>query len=207
VVDPSLADDRTLSLLTVVGGARVLTITPARAEQLALEAGAAVAPERLGELLETAGITLNGADYVFYLPVSERGALRAEPHPSTRQLTSDDEDAFGAFATAAPEDDLDEAFVELEHWLVFGTFVDGRLVAAASMYPWSDTQLADLGVITLPEYRGHGLARATVRAISDAAIGAGYEPQYRCQLDNAASIALARSAGFALFGEWNVIAG
>jgi predicted GNAT family acetyltransferase len=88
---------------------------------------------------------------------------------------------------------------------VFGTFVEGELVAAASMYPWSGTVLADLGVVTRPDVRGRGMARATVRAMSAAALDSGHEPQYRCQLDNTASVALAASAGFVRFGEWEVI--
>jgi predicted GNAT family acetyltransferase len=60
-------------------------------------------------------------------------------------------------------------------------------------------------VITLPTYRGQGLAKATVRAISVRALSQGYEPQYRCQLGNAPSIALAESAGFVRFGTWDVI--
>jgi predicted GNAT family acetyltransferase len=74
------------------------------------------------------------------------------------------------------------------------------------MYPWRDTHFADLGVITLPGYRGRGLARRTVRAISARALAEGYEPQYRCQLDNTPSAALARAAGFVQFGTWDTIA-
>lgn len=92
-----------------------------------------------------------------------------------------------------------------DHWLVFGTFVDDRLAAVASMYPWRDTHLADLGVLTLPANRGRGFAKATVRALSAAALNRGYEPQYRCQLDNVASAALAHSAGFERFATWDVI--
>jgi RimJ/RimL family protein N-acetyltransferase len=164
-------------------------------------------PGRLAAGLTDAGITLNGPDHLFYLPLTEQGVVRGPPvSDGTRQLTPDDEDAFARFTDEAPEADLNEAFVELGHWLVFGTFVDGRLVAAASMYPWHGTQLADLGVITLPDYRGRGLGRATVRAMSARAIELGYEPQYRCQIDNAPSITLAKSAGFARYGEWDVIA-
>jgi predicted GNAT family acetyltransferase len=90
---------------------------------------------------------------------------------------------------------------------VYGTFVDGRLVTAASMYLWQETQLADLGVITLPEFRGRGLARRTVRALSAHALSEGCEPQYRCQLDNESSIALARACGFTPFGTWDVMSG
>ena len=66
-------------------------------------------------------------------------------------------------------------------------------------------RLADLGVITLPEFRGRGLARATVLAMAADALERGYEPQYRCQLDNAPSVALALASGFRRFGEWIVV--
>jgi GNAT superfamily N-acetyltransferase len=205
VIDSSLGENRSVSLLRVAGGEHILAVTPERAGELSLAASARVDAESLAGRIRDAGITLNDPDYLFYLSVAEQATLRDEPVGSPRQLTSDDEEAFARFVAEAPEHDLDEAFVELDHWLVFGTFVDGRLASAASMYPWDATWLADLGVITLPQYRGRGLGRATVRAISAHAIARGYEPQYRCQLDNAHSVALANSAGFTNFGEWQVI--
>ncbi len=138
-------------------------------------------------------------------PSGTAASAASDDRRSTRRLTDEDADAFAGFASAAPADDLDEAFVELDHWLAYGTFVDGELVAAASAYPWAGSLLADIGVITLPASRGRGLGRDTVRAISAAARALGYEPQYRCQLDNAASVALAETAGFVHFGQWRVI--
>lgn len=73
------------------------------------------------------------------------------------------------------------------------------------MYPWRDAPLADLGVVTLPAHRGKGHARRLVRAISRRALGREHEPQYRCQLDNHASIALAASSGLTLFGTWDIV--
>ncbi|WP_279367838.1 GNAT family N-acetyltransferase [Microbacterium testaceum] len=113
--------------------------------------------------------------------------------------------AFSALAAAAPEHDLDEAFAEIDHGLVFGTFMNGRLAAAANKYPWSGTRPADLGVITLPEFRGRGLARATVLAMAADALEGGYEPQYGCRLNNAPSVVPASASGFRRFGEWAVI--
>jgi RimJ/RimL family protein N-acetyltransferase len=206
VVDDSLPANRSLTILEPVDRTGLLTLTSAHAASLDLTAGAAVSGSALRSALAVAGIGLNGADHLFYLPVDEHAAVGAEPVPDgTRQLTDADAESFAHFADAAPADELDEAFVELDHWEVFGTFVDDRLVAAASMYPWAGTHLADLGVITLPDYRGRGLAKRTVRSISARALGQGYEPQYRCQLDNSPSIALARAAGFARFGTWDVI--
>jgi hypothetical protein len=41
--------------------------------------------------------------------------------------------------------------------------------------------------------------------MSARAIEMGHEPQYRCQIDNPPSVALAKSAEFARFGEWGVM--
>jgi hypothetical protein len=52
----------------------------------------------------------------------------------TRRLHDTDAEAFAVFSAAVPEQELDEAFVQIDHWLVFGTFVQGRLACIASMY-------------------------------------------------------------------------
>ncbi len=206
VVDPSLPPKHSIMLLKPVGGDGVLSVTPDRAAQLGLTADGRIEDADLTAAMHAAGLALNGPDHLFYFPSADQAALRSEqPAAATRQLTAGDGERFAAFTAGAPEDDLDEAFVELDHWLVYGTFVADRLAAVASMYPWQDTALADLGVITLPAFRGRGLARQTVRALSAHALGLGYEPQYRCQLDNRASVALAHSSGLTPFGTWDVI--
>ncbi len=205
-VDPTLSANRSVSLLRVKSGALVLSLSTARANELGFTDGERVDGGEVAARLRGAGISLNDPDHLFYVTLPDQVALRdAAQGSATRQLTTVDAALFEEFTGEAPEVDLDEAFVELDHWLVFGTFVGDKLVCVASMYPWSGTQLADLGVITLPAFRGQGLGRETVRAISAEALGRGYEPQYRCQLDNASSVALARAAGFTQFGEWEVI--
>lgn len=129
----------------------------------------------------------------------------APPGPGTRALTEDDAAAFEAFTARAPQADLEEAYVELDHWLVVGTFVEEELVCVASAYPWRDTVMADLGVVALPEHRGKGLAKRAVLALSGLALQRGYEPQYRCQLDNHASVRLADAAGLRPLGTWDVV--
>lgn len=205
-VDPALSVNRSVSLLHVEGGAVVLSLAPSRASEFALADGQHVDLEEVVDRLAVSGVSLHDPDHLFYLTVRDQAPLRDESRGAeTRQLSPTDRSLFEAFTDEAPEDDLDEAFVELDHWLVVGTFIGDKLVCAASGYPWGETRLADLGVITLPEFRGRGLGRATVRAMSAEVLRSGYEPQYRCQLDNAASAALARAAGFTRFGEWEVI--
>lgn len=205
-VDAALPVRRLVSLLHLEDGTSVLSLSPERAREFELTGEGRVDAADLSARIERSGISFNDPDHLFYLTLGDQAALRDESFGAeTRQLTAADAVLFEDFTGEAPEDDLDEAFVELDHWLVFGTFVDGKVVCAASMYPWSGTPFADLGVITLPAFCGRGLGCMTVRALSAEALRREYEPQYRCQLDNAASVALARAAGFTRFGEWKVI--
>jgi len=206
IVDQELPPSRGVMLLDPVGSGGFLSMLPQMAQRAGLRPGSEPDKQTIFEALQLAGIELNGADHLFYFSDAEQKLLPHENFPaSVRQLTSEDADAFAAFVSDAPEDDMDEAFVELDHWLVLGCFVDNRLVSAASMYPWSGTAFADLGVITLPQFRGQGFGNQTVRAISAQALRLGYEPQYRCQPDNLSSIRLAQASGFSLFAAWDVI--
>ncbi len=208
VLDPDLPRSRRIMRLDLPDRGGLLTLTPETAEHAGLAAGGEIGQAELDDALRRAGEALNGADHLFYYATDARETLREETPPlQVRRLTADDAETFAAFAKDAPEDDMDDAYVELDHWLVFGCFAEDRLVAAASMYPWSGTTFADLGVITLPEYRGRGYARQTVRAICAHALSLGYEPQYRCQLDHDASAALARAAGLSRFAAWDVVRG
>ncbi len=206
VVDAALTEARSVSFLSVAEGPRVLALSPARATELGVVNGDELDLDQVTSALRAAGITLNDPDDVFHFGAADAQALVAEPaRPGVRALTIDDRVEFDRFTATAPDDDVDEAFVELDHWLVFGCFVDDTLVSAASMYPWDDSRLADTGVLTLPDFRGRGYAAATVRALSAEALRRGYEPQYRCQVDNLGSVAVARSAGLTRFGTWKVI--
>lgn len=153
-----------------------------------------------------AGVALHPADNVFYFsPAALETLLDEAPQPGVRQLSAADAALFAQFQSSASEQDLDSAYVELDHWAVFGAFAQGRLVAAASAYPWGNVRIADIGVLTLPAYRRRGHARAVVRTLSKHVAREGYEPQYRCQLDNHASFGVAKAAGLTHFGTWEVV--
>ena len=154
-----------------------------------------ISTAELSARLSESGISLNDPDHLFYLPVSEQAVLRDENHPSdTRRLTDVDAAAFAVLTASAPEDDLDEAFggarplacvrnLHRRQARVRGEHVSVERDAARG--PRGDHPPR----ISRPRARS-----VTVRAISAEAIGSGYEPQYRCQLDNAASVALARAS-------------
>lgn len=203
VSDPTLADDRRVTIIGVGGVATIAALSPDIAART--NARSIRGEPELRAALADAHVPLHPADAVFYFaPAAKADLLNESNEPNVRRLTERDRGAFAAFESAAPARDLDDAYVELDHWAVFGAFRDGTLVCAASIYPWGNSDLADLGVIALPDVRRQGIARAVVRATFRSAYSQGREPQYRCQLDNVASRALAVSAGLTWFGNWEV---
>jgi RimJ/RimL family protein N-acetyltransferase len=205
-INPALDEARVLMLLQTTTGHTWASMTPQLAEHLGLSPDTRLSAPELRQRIADAGLCLHGEDGLFYLAQTENEPqMAARSTASVRQLQSVDAAAFAVFRAAVSEEDFDAAYVELDHWAAFGAFVGPNLVCAASAYPWGGASIADLGVLTLPEFRGQGHARHVVRALCHHALTQGYEPQYRCQLDNAASIALARSAGFTRFGSWDVI--
>lgn len=158
------------------------------------------------EGLRQIGIVMHGADNLFYLPESARLAWLAEADADcVRRLHAGDEAILSEFERRASQEDLDAALVDLNDWAVFGAIdQDGRLLSIASIYPWGDVPLADIGVLTLEVARGNGRVTQLLRAAARHAMARGYELQYRCQLDNKASVALAQAGGLALFGRWEI---
>ncbi|GAB5903659.1 GNAT family N-acetyltransferase [Mycobacteroides chelonae] len=204
-VYPDLDEDSRLMVLTTVDGKTSVALAPDLCARAGIDGVQTVS--EFWESLDKADITMHGADNLFYFNDDARDALVAEvPTGDVRQLTADDKAIFSAFESVASVDDLDNAQVELGHWAVFGSFDNGRLVAVSSIYQWEGAAIMDLGVLTLPIFRGRGHARQLVRAVFRYACARGYEPQYRCQVDNSASSALARAAGLTLFGTLDVIA-
>ncbi|WP_294202731.1 GNAT family N-acetyltransferase [uncultured Sphingomonas sp.] len=203
-VSARLNPKRPAMILTRQGGSVQAVVRPEIADHLGTGKWAGWLAEDLMRRWEAIGLTLHDADYLFYLPSDARKA--SDSAAKARRLTKADRTAFEMFYHAASEQDRDDAWVEFDHWAVFGCFDGDKLVTAASITLWDDSPFADLGVLTLPDARGKGFARAVVQAISPYAREQGYEPQYRCQIDNAASVALARSCGFSLFGQWVVTA-
>lgn len=193
-------------LQPVVGPARLL-LRPALAARLQLHAQSHWTLPQLQQRLQQLGQRTHGADRVFYFPAAELAALAERPAPPhIRRLDPTDAVAFDVFQASASEGDLDAAWVELDHWQVFGAFDGEQVVAAGSLYPWSlGPALADMGVLTLPGARGRGHARLLVQAMAVSAHAAGLQPQYRCQLDNTASIITAERSGLRAFGDWDII--
>ena len=193
---------RAVMMLTTSDGHSRAVLRPEVADRAGIADASLLPLEEVVELLRAAGVVLHDPDYLFYLPTDAPSRIDATHH--VRQLTEADRSAFDIFYGSASEQDHEDAFVELDHWAVFGCFDGGRLVSAASLCLWEGGAIADLGVLTLSDARGRGHARDVVRSIASFARHQGLEPQYRCQTDNHASVALAKASGLSLVGTWIV---
>lgn len=205
-INPELSEDSRVMMLETPDGQVKVVLTPDMAEKIGLYQQKELSEQAFRQKLDESGVSMHGADYLFYFSEGDKNVLMQENiADGLLQLTEQDDNVFSEFQSSASEQDLDDAYVELDHWAVFGSFEQGRLVSAASMYPWENAQIADLGVLTLAPFRGKRHACKVVRSICRYAYNQGYEPQYRCQLDNHASVSLAKAAGLTLFGKWDVI--
>ena len=174
IINPNLRVERRVMVLKTYDGRVMAVLTPALADKLGLSKYLNLSEETFRHKLNEAGVTLHDPSYLFYFAESNKnGLLQENSEDGLRQLTEQDGAVFSEFQSSASKQDLDEAYVELDHWAVFGSFDQNRLVSAASVYPWEKAQIADIGILTLSPFRGKGHARKVVRSISKYVYGAG----------------------------------
>ncbi len=86
----------------------------------------------------------------------------------------------------------------LNEGVVAGAIIDNNLVAIAHTSAFSD-KYADVGVYTLPDYRGQGFAKATAALVCDKLKKQNLTPVWSCGEDNFPSIKIAENLGFEYF--------
>ncbi|QTC87845.1 GNAT family N-acetyltransferase [Brevundimonas pondensis] len=206
-VSDDLKDEEQLGqILETAAGTVHALIRPALARRLNVSGKESLSLELFRQRTQEAGARFHGADHLFYFPANATTETRAPLSPETaRRLTAADEGMFTAFCADITEADMDAAYVELDHWSVFGAFHQGELAGVASMYPWGESRLLDMGVLTAPPFRGQGHAGRLIRLMHQVAREGGFALQYRCQLDNHPSVAAAASTGMKAFGRWDII--
>ncbi len=117
-------------VLCTVAGKTGVALVPELAKRVGINGAQTISESDFWDNLDNAGIAMHDADNLFYFTDDARAALAAEvPTGDIRRLTADDAAIFAAFESVALEQDLDSAQVELDHWAVFGSFDNGRLVA------------------------------------------------------------------------------
>lgn len=100
-----------------------------------------------------------------------------------------------ALREACPEMEWDHGGSEVGDVVASGVFTGGKLVALAGYEIW-DGGIAHISIVSHPDHRGRGHARAAVADVARRALAAGLLPQYRTLEANAPSIRIAESLGF-----------
>lgn len=155
---------------------------------------AVATPDTLGEWL---GMTLEPrwSDLIAYATTP---APDIDVPGSTRSLTRRDTAAFDRLREACTSHERALAQITLDDPLVVGCFDGATLIGVASTLDISP-DIADIGVLTHPEFRGRGIAVGLAVQLRNAVVKRGRIAQYTTMLSNHASVRTAEKAGFAVF--------
>ncbi|MBK7895367.1 MAG: GNAT family N-acetyltransferase [Anaerolineaceae bacterium] len=113
-------------------------------------------------------------------------------HADVRLLNPDD---LPLLQTAPPELRGHDPAQLLQKTAVAGAIIQGKLVAIAQNYALTE-RFGDIGVFTLPAWRGRGLAAAAAAWVADWLLGNGRIPVWSCGEQNEASLRVAEKVGF-----------
>jgi GNAT superfamily N-acetyltransferase len=158
---------------------------------------AVLSSELLGRAWGEGRIADTEGGLIFHLQPGRLVRLELDPQFALRRVTSADQSALDELRKQCTDYEIQDAYVEIEHEIAWGCFKGTDLVAVGSGYRRNG--FMDFGVLTCPDYRGHGLARHVVRALSEDSLERGLIPQYRCNRVNQASRRVAEGVGFTLY--------
>ena len=183
----------------------VIRISPVLIKEAGLKAGfqaydKPISPQILSTLL--------GSDYKFERKSTLLDYFLApadfipQPAPEGFRLQHLDPKADEAillklFNACTPEE-LDDADIILGEPdpVIMGLIYNGELVAYASHRYWGDDEIADMGVLIHPKYRGRGLGKAIVASLCKWCIQHNVVPMYRVFDENRISQKIPIKLGF-----------
>lgn len=149
----------------------------------------------LKELFGSAIEAIVGPTWIGYL---EDTAFKPGDARGARRLDHGDVPFIWALADACDATEWEQSGISFESQ-GFGCFADGHLVAVG-MLDDRGGGVREMGVITIPTWRGKGYGRAVASAAAGAGVADGGLVQYRTLSENAGSIRLAESLGFRPYG-------
>ena len=127
-----------------------------------------------------------------YLTLNQPPPTSYLTHPNVRLLTLED---LPILQAAPPELHGPDPEHVLHNTAVAGAIVENNLVAIAQNYALTDAY-GDIGVHTLPNWRGHGFATAAAALVAQWLQENGRIPVWSCGEDNKASLQVAKKLGF-----------
>ncbi|MCA9897395.1 MAG: GNAT family N-acetyltransferase [Ardenticatenaceae bacterium] len=142
-------------------------------------------------LAERLGCTLRRATDVYHT-LTQPPPANSLAHPNVRLLTRDD---LPLLMAAPPELRGHDPAHLLHRTAVAGAIFHNQLVAIAQNYALTEG-FGDIGVFTLPDFRGRGLAAAAAALVADWLLRNGRTPVWSCGAHNQPSLRVAKKLGF-----------
>ena len=125
----------------------------------------------------------------------EAGGLKPFRLPEVRRLGGPDRKALEQFLSECPPDDVSHSSLSCLRQYVYGYVEQDRVLAAAYFTLWTPYAVS-IGPLVHPAHRGRGLGKAVASAATEAALDCGFLVLWPASIDNAASVATAKSLGF-----------
>lgn len=173
----------------------ILALPEARRNDLTAAPTEILSPAALATALPHVDIVVNETLHVFYW--THKPPTPKNP-AALRQLSVADTDIIRQLQAACSAYEIQLGQIEPDDPLIVGYFEDDHLAGIGSLLYWSH-DIADIGIITHPAYRGHGIGADITAELSRLGMAVGKIMQYRTLSTNAGSIAVARRMGFQLF--------
>ena len=113
-----------------------------------------------------------------------------------KPLSGDEKSDLEFFYSDCSGKDIETLDLSFDEEVALGLYHQGRLAAISRYAPIRDSGIADITVVVRNGERGFGHSTPLVSEIITLALAQGYEPKYRVDETNAASIAVALRLGF-----------
>jgi hypothetical protein len=160
-------------------------------------ADSSITGENVKQLVGRNRITSHDIGLIHYLYPPYIPSYDLFPEFSVRKLSIIDGDKLSELHNNCTSEEVEDAYVEINHEIVFGCFHNDELVSAASGYRMAG--FMDIGVLTNHKFRRLGLGKAVVANLCNWSIDHDVIAQYRCNSDNAGSRGVAEALNFRLY--------
>ena len=144
----------------------------------------------------TSGIIELNTRVNFKFNPTQFSQLKEQLSPTNGTIIKTTEDIFNSMqGSVVPANFWNNADDFLNNGVGFSLFFEGQLACTAYAAVVMDNML-ELGMETIPKFRGKGFALHTCIRLIDYCIENNYEPIWACRLENTGSFKLAQKLGF-----------
>ena len=204
VIRDEIFDDSDEIYLYHLGAQRVIRMDPAKVGWIDWPEdmpARSLAADDLPPLLKDGGVLgIGGTGLDFYLEPTRFRPARSIDGIETRRVDPvADDDALRELVGVCSERDIEDAEIYLDKPdpVIFAGFDNDRMVSYASHRYWGEN-IADIGVLTHPEFRHRGLGKAIVSTLCEWCLGNDVIPMYRVESEHFRSRKIAEALGFDL---------